>query len=87
MKDPAHQIGTDPTPTLAQFKAYVAAGKVHYFLSGGSGRGAGGGIGGSASSSAITTWVASHFTAKTVGGVTLYDLTAATTSTSSSSSV
>ena len=77
--------GTDPTPTLAQFKAYVAAGTVHYFLSGGSGRGGGAGIGGSASSSAITTWVEAHFTAKTVGGVTLYDLTTATASTSSSS--
>ncbi len=75
--------GTDPTPTLAQFKADVAAGEVHYFLSGGSGRGGAGGIGGSASSSAITTWVASNFTAKTVGGVTLYDLTTATTSATS----
>ena len=32
--------GSDPTPTLGQFKAYVAAGKIHYFLaSGGGGRG------------------------------------------------
>ena len=36
--------GTDPSPTLAQFKAYVAAGKIHYFLSGGCG---GGGVGSS----------------------------------------
>ncbi|GAA2759015.1 ArnT family glycosyltransferase [Actinopolymorpha rutila] len=27
--------GSDPSPTLAQFKAYVAAGKVHYFIGGG----------------------------------------------------
>jgi 4-amino-4-deoxy-L-arabinose transferase-like glycosyltransferase len=67
--------GTDPTPTLAQFEAYVAAGKIHYFLAGGSGPG-GGGFGGSASSSEIATWVQSHFTATTVGGVTVYDLTA-----------
>jgi hypothetical protein len=62
--------GTDPTPTLAQFEAYVAAGEIHYFLGGGqSGPG-----GGSSSSSAIASWVARHFTAETVGGVTVYDL-------------
>jgi 4-amino-4-deoxy-L-arabinose transferase-like glycosyltransferase len=62
--------GTDPAPTLAQFQAYVAAGKIHYFLAGGRG-----GFGSSSSSSAITSWVESHFTARTVGGVTVYDLT------------
>jgi 4-amino-4-deoxy-L-arabinose transferase-like glycosyltransferase len=67
--------GTDPTPTLAQFEAYVAAGKIHYFL--GSGGGGFGGLGGSASSSEIASWVEQHFTAKTVGGVTVYDLSAA----------
>jgi 4-amino-4-deoxy-L-arabinose transferase-like glycosyltransferase len=36
--------GTDPTPTLAEFRAYVADGAVHYFLAGGGF--AGGGIGG-----------------------------------------
>jgi hypothetical protein len=62
--------GSDPSPTLAQFKAYVAAGKIHYFIaSGGGGLAPGGGT-----SSAISTWVAGHFTASTVGGVTLYDL-------------
>ena len=29
--------GTDPTPTLAQFEQLVAKGRIHYFLSGGSG--------------------------------------------------
>ena len=66
--------GTDPAPTLAQFQSYVAAGKIHYYLSGG-GRGPGGAT--SSTSSAIATWVAAHYTAKTVDGVTLYDLTAA----------
>ena len=33
--------GTDPSPTLAQFEAYVQAGKIHYFLASG-----GGGFGG-----------------------------------------
>ncbi|MDX6599823.1 MAG: hypothetical protein QOE87_3710 [Gaiellales bacterium] len=71
--------GTDPAPTLAQFKAYVAAGDIHYFLASGGARG--GGIGNSQSSSAIAAWVAQTFTAKTVGGATLYDLSASSSST------
>ena len=66
--------GTDPSPTLAQFQRYVSAGKIHYYLSGG-GFGPGGST--SSSSSAISTWVKSHYTARTVDGVTIYDLTAA----------
>jgi 4-amino-4-deoxy-L-arabinose transferase-like glycosyltransferase len=65
--------GTDPSPTLSQFEQLVAQKKIHYFIAGGR---FGGGAGGSASSSAITSWVESHFASKTVGGVTLYDLTA-----------
>lgn len=66
--------GTDPSPTLAEFQAYVNEGRIHYFIASGGG---GGGQGGSNSSStAISTWVADNFTAQTVGGVTLYDLTA-----------
>ena len=38
--------GTDPSPTLAQFQAYVAAHKIHYFIGGG-GFGRGGGPGAS----------------------------------------
>ncbi len=35
--------GSDPSPTLAQFEQYVAAGKIHYFIpSGGFGRQNGG---------------------------------------------
>ena len=66
--------GTDPTPTLAEFEAYVAAGKIHYFLAGGGG---GPGGGSSSSSGAIAAWVEQSFTAATVGGVTVYDLTSA----------
>ncbi len=29
--------GSDPSPTLAQFKAHVADGKIHYFIAGGRG--------------------------------------------------
>ncbi|MEY2570592.1 MAG: hypothetical protein QOE63_942, partial [Acidimicrobiaceae bacterium] len=73
--------GTDPSPTLAQFQADVASGQIHWFIAGG-GFGGGGGPGGLAgpggattsTSSAITAWVEQHFTATTVGGVTMYDL-------------
>ena len=35
--------GSDPSPTLAQFKAYVAQGKIHYFIASGGGMMGGGG--------------------------------------------
>jgi hypothetical protein len=63
--------GSDPAPTLAQFKAYVAAGDITYYIAGGQGGGPGGG-GGNASQ--ITAWVKAHFTAKTIGGQTVYVL-------------
>ncbi|MFI1704404.1 glycosyltransferase family 39 protein [Streptomyces griseoruber] len=65
--------GTDPSPTLAQFKQYVADGKIHYFISSGTG----GGMGGSSSgtSSQITSWVEANFKKVTVGSATFYDLT------------
>ena len=49
-------------------------------LPGGSGRSGGfgaGGPGGSETSSQILAWVKAHFTARTVGGTTVYDLTSA----------
>lgn len=70
--------GTDPSPTLAEFQAHVAAGAVHYFLAGGGGQG-GGGRAPTGSSAEITAWVAATFTAQTVDGVTVYDLTAPAT--------
>jgi 4-amino-4-deoxy-L-arabinose transferase-like glycosyltransferase len=73
--------GSDPAPTLAQFKAYVAAGQIHYFIA--NAGGAGGGPGGSSGSSAITSWVESNFTTKTVGNQTVYDLTSPKTGSSS----
>jgi len=63
--------GSDPSPTLAQFMAYVAAGKIHYFIAGGVGQA----NGGSSASSAIASWVEQNFTATTVGSTTVYDLT------------
>jgi 4-amino-4-deoxy-L-arabinose transferase-like glycosyltransferase len=70
--------GTDPSPTLAQFEQYVAKGEVHYYIGAGTRGGGPGGQSGSTSTQ-IATWVANHFTAKTVGGVTIYDLTKAAT--------
>lgn len=66
--------GSDPSPTLAQFKQLVAEGKIHYFIGGGS---MGSSTGGSDAASEIASWVSSTFTAQTVGGVTVYDLTSA----------
>ena len=72
--------GGDPAPTLAQFQAYVTAGQIHYYIAGG-GMGGGGGADGSSTQSAqIATWVAAHYTAKTVGSTTVYDLTQTATS-------
>ncbi|MFG3046975.1 ArnT family glycosyltransferase [Streptomyces sp. NPDC048241] len=74
--------GTDPSPTLAQFKQYVTDGKIHYYIAGGGmgggmgtgeGRGFGGGASGTAS--AISTWVEANFKKVTVGSATFYDLT------------
>jgi 4-amino-4-deoxy-L-arabinose transferase-like glycosyltransferase len=65
--------GTDPSPTLDQFKQYVADGKVHYFIAGGMGP-MGGGEG--RGSSTIAQWVEANFTVTDIDGVQLYDLTA-----------
>ena len=70
--------GSDPSPTLAQFEAYVKAGAIHYFIAGGGGGGMGGGGAGSGVAGQLTAWVTAHFTATTVGGLTVYDLTSAT---------
>jgi 4-amino-4-deoxy-L-arabinose transferase-like glycosyltransferase len=64
--------GSDPSPTLAEFQAYVQAGKIHYFLAGG---GFGGQNGGSNAAAQISAWVQQNFSAVTIGGTTFYDLT------------
>jgi 4-amino-4-deoxy-L-arabinose transferase-like glycosyltransferase len=76
--------GTDPAPTLAQFERDVREGEIHYYITAGFGGGGFGGFGGAGfgagsvdTASQITTWVQGHFRATTVGGTTLYDLTAA----------
>ncbi|WP_250279818.1 glycosyl transferase, partial [Frankia sp. Cppng1_Ct_nod] len=74
--------GGDPAPTLAEFKRYVANHNIHYYIAGG-GFGGAGGAGGETTrgggfgrgNSEITSWVEATFTARTVGGQTVYDLT------------
>ncbi|MFJ9719534.1 ArnT family glycosyltransferase [Streptomyces sp. NPDC101213] len=65
--------GTDPSPTPAQFQQYVADGRIHYFIGGGSGGGTGGGADGA--SARITEWVEANFQQIKVGSATFYDLT------------
>ncbi len=65
--------GSDEYPTLEQFQAHVRDGEIHYLVTGGTRGGPGGerGVG-----AQITEWVAAHYTATTVGGRTVYDLSA-----------
>ncbi|MFE9631588.1 ArnT family glycosyltransferase [Streptomyces sp. NPDC006463] len=95
--------GSDPSPTLEQFKQYVKDGRIHWFISQGGSQGGGqaggqaGGRGGAqaggsaeavggmrqggpggGTSSAIESWVKATFKASTLGGATVYDLTAPT---------
>ncbi|HEX8511392.1 MAG TPA: glycosyl transferase, partial [Propionibacteriaceae bacterium] len=68
--------GSDPSPTLDEFKALVAANKIHYYIGGAQG---GRGMqqnGGSNAAAEISAWVTENFTATTVGSSILYDLTA-----------
>ena len=68
--------GSDPYPTLEQFQQFVDEGKVHYYIAGGGFGGPGATQnGGASTTSEIESWVEQTFTATTVGGVTLYDLT------------
>lgn len=68
--------GTDPYPTLAQFQQMAAQHRIHWFIGS-----AGTGMistasGGSDDARLIAEWVAATFPARTVDGVTLYDLSA-----------
>ncbi|MBB2935247.1 4-amino-4-deoxy-L-arabinose transferase-like glycosyltransferase [Amycolatopsis bartoniae] len=62
--------GSDPAPTLEEFKQYVANHEITYYVSGGMG-----GFGGRDGSGSISQWVEQNFTATTVGNSTVYDLT------------
>jgi 4-amino-4-deoxy-L-arabinose transferase-like glycosyltransferase len=63
--------GSDPSPTLEQFQQYVAEGRIHWFISGGSGMRS---AGGSQSARAIATWVAENYAVQEIDGAAVYDL-------------
>jgi 4-amino-4-deoxy-L-arabinose transferase-like glycosyltransferase len=63
--------GTDPAPSLSEFERYVAAGAIRYFI--GANQDSFGG--GSGVATQISAWVKDHFRSRTVGGLTVYDLT------------
>ena len=70
--------GTDPSPTLGEFKQFVADRQIHYFVRGKMMIGRWGGQqSGSRESAAIAEWVETHYTPLTIDGVIVYDLTAA----------
>ncbi|WP_373324171.1 glycosyltransferase family 39 protein [Pseudonocardia alni] len=68
--------GSDSAVTLAEFRSDVEQGRIAYYVAGGQGGGPGGQS--DSTSSLIATWVAEHYTATTVGGQTVYDLSAPT---------
>jgi 4-amino-4-deoxy-L-arabinose transferase-like glycosyltransferase len=69
--------GTDPAPTLDEFKRYVADKKIHYFIRGQMmiGQWGGRGTSGSREAAGIADWVETRFTPTTVDKVVIYDLT------------
>lgn len=67
--------GTDPSPTLAEFKQLVAEGQIHWYIGTASNSPGGGGDSGSTSAE-ISDWVEANFTSTTVDSRTLYDLSA-----------
>ncbi len=76
--------GSDPSPSLEEFEAYVAAGQIHWFIgSGGADVGPGGGRS-SGSAQEIAAWVQDNFSVQTVGGITMYDLTTGSAATATS---
>ena len=64
--------GSDPAPTLEQFQALVAAGRIHWFVA--SGLEGATSMNGSDEARRIAEWVAANADSQTVDGVTLYDL-------------
>ena len=73
--------GTDPSPTLAQFQAYVTSGQIHYLLA----SSGAGGQSGSGTASQILAWAKANYTQVTIGSQTFYDFTQPLTSGTASS--
>ncbi|MEV4254857.1 glycosyl transferase, partial [Spirillospora sp. NPDC049652] len=68
--------GTDPAPTLTAFQQLVSAKRIHYFIGGSMLGMRGSSSGGSDEAQRIAAWVQGNFTERTIGGVTVYDLSA-----------
>jgi 4-amino-4-deoxy-L-arabinose transferase-like glycosyltransferase len=68
--------GSDPSPTLEEFKQMVADGRIHWFIS--TGGGFPGQSGGSGAGGDIDSWVSENFEQITVDGTAMYDLTSPT---------
>nr|WP_307799321.1 glycosyltransferase family 39 protein [Pseudonocardia alni] len=68
--------GTDPYPTLAQFRQMVAQHRIHWFIGSAGSDMISTASGGSDDARLIAEWVAATFPARTVDGVTLHDLSA-----------
>ncbi len=60
--------------SLSAFERYVARGEIHYYIA--AQAGGGGGPGGGGTSSTIASWVKANFKSASIGGTTVYDLTA-----------
>ncbi len=74
--------GSDPTPTLAQLKSYVAGGELRFVMVGGFGAGGGGfggGFGGGSDTSSVDSWVTSTCKAVSISGssTSVYDCSGA----------
>jgi hypothetical protein len=70
--------GRDNSPTLAQFRHYVADGQIRYFIRDDSDGSVANRVDPSSVSGAagqITRWVAANFVPQQVGDMTVYDLT------------
>jgi hypothetical protein len=66
--------GSDPVPSLGQFKADVSAGQVAYYVVQRDWRGKPGGWPGNRNHTGITDWVAATFGSTQVGDTDVYDL-------------
>jgi hypothetical protein len=75
--------GTDPAPTLQEFRQLVDDGAIHYFIRSHIMAGGFGGHmpSGSQASTEIAEWVQAHYNPITVDDVTIYDLTQRATNT------
>ena len=70
--------------SFEQFQQYAAEGRIHYFIPSGRGGTLGTQNGGSDAGAQITAWVQQSFASTTIGGTTVYDLSASASGSSAS---